>query len=128
MAKLLKDVLKGVKSSTKVKNDLGGYAPKAGDEEKFAGKHEIEKHEDRVGNGDDVYKGKTKPAKFPRQKEGVYEAKKAEDAQCNESPKGTACPVHGMAECWSARKINEKDEAPVAPAPPKQARAYFVTS
>jgi len=73
MAKSLQDVLKGVKSSSKVKNDLGGYKPKAGDEEKFAAKHEIEKHEDRVGNGDDVYKGSTKPAKFPRQKDGVYE-------------------------------------------------------
>ena len=77
MAKYLKEVLKGVKSSTKVTNDLGGYKPKAGDEEDFAKKHEIEKHADRVGNGDDVYKGTTKHVlanpkeKIRKEKRGV---------------------------------------------------------
>ena len=61
MAKTLKQILDGVKSSkTKNRDVLGSkpgvdYAPKAGDERKFADKHEIEKHADRVGNGDDVY-------------------------------------------------------------------------
>ena len=63
MAKTLKQILDGVKSS-KIKNkDILGtkpgvdYSPKAGDERKFADKHEIEKHADRVGNGDDIYQG-----------------------------------------------------------------------
>ena len=61
MAKTLKQILDGVKSSTKKNKDILGtkpgvdYSPKAGDERKFADKHEIEKHADRVGNGDDVY-------------------------------------------------------------------------
>jgi len=83
MAKYLKEVLKGVKSSTKVTNDLGGYKPKAGDEEDFAKKHEIEKHADRVGNGDDVYKGTTKHVLAnPKEKNHGY--KKPEDAKVNE--------------------------------------------
>jgi Cu/Ag efflux protein CusF len=109
MAKLLKDVLKGVKSSTKKVNDLGGYAPKPGDEQKFAKKHDIEVHADRAGNGDDVYKGKTKETPYNKQSDGVYEAKEAEDAQCNSTPKGTPCPVHGMNECMTVKKINETD-------------------
>lgn len=83
MAKYLKEVLKGVKSSTKVTNDLGGYKPKAGDEEDFAKKHEIEKHADRVGNGDDVYKGKTKHV-LANTKEKNHGYKKPEDAKVNE--------------------------------------------
>jgi hypothetical protein len=107
MAKLLKDVLKGKNTSTKVTNDLGGYKPKAGDEERFAKKHEIEKH-DHTDAPEHQFKGGTKEAPFKKQKEGVYEAKKAEDAQCNRSPKGTECPVHGLAECWSSGTIKEK--------------------
>jgi hypothetical protein len=107
MAKLLKDVLKGKNTSTKVTNDLGGYKPKAGDEEKFANKHEIEK-KDHTDAPEHQFKGGTKEAPFKKQKEGVYEAKKAEDAQCNRSPKGTECPVHGLAECWSSGTIKEK--------------------
>ena len=83
MAKYLKEVLKGVKSSTKVTNDLGGYKPKAGDEEDFAKKHEIEKHADRVGNGDDVYKGTTKHV-LANTKEKNHGYKKPEDAKVNE--------------------------------------------
>jgi len=83
MAKYLKEVLKGVKSSTKVTNDLGGYKPKAGDEEDFAKKHEIEKHADRVGNGDDVYKGTTKHV-LANAKEKNHGYKKPEDAKVNE--------------------------------------------
>ena len=107
MAKSLQDVLKGVKSSSKVKNDLGGYKPKAGDEADFAAKQEIDKHDDRVGNGDDVYKGTTKQAKYPRQKDGVYESKKAEDVSCNNTPAGTKCPMHEMADCSGAKTIKE---------------------
>jgi len=114
MAKYLKDVLKGKKESTKKVNDLGGYKPKAGDEAEFAKKHEIEKHEDRVGNGDDVYNASNiKPVlnrpEEKRHKDAgkVYESKKAEDIKCNMTEAGTYCPMHEMANCSSMRKIDE---------------------
>lgn len=65
MAKSLKDILNGVKSSkteTPDLSDIHDYGNGAGKE--FISKHKIEKHEDRVGNGDDVYKGKTKKASY----------------------------------------------------------------
>jgi len=114
MAKYLKDVLKGKKESTKKVNDLGGYKPKAGDEAEFAKKHEIEKHEDRVGNGDDVYNASNvKPAlnrpEEKRHKDAgkVYESKKDEDTKCNMTEAGTYCPMHEMANCSSMRNIKE---------------------
>lgn len=61
MAKTLKQILDGVKSSKlKTKDILGtkpgvDYSPKAGDERKFADKHHVDQHADRVGNGSDVY-------------------------------------------------------------------------
>lgn len=79
MAKLLKTILgndkklEGVKSSSIKKLDLGGYTPKAGDEKKFVAKHEVEKFEDRVGNGDKAYVASTKVASYPKQDEKVYE-------------------------------------------------------
>ena len=62
MPKQLKDILNGVKKSTITPAKLGDdpgvdYAPKAGDERKFVASRSVEKHEDRVGNGDDVYQG-----------------------------------------------------------------------
>ena len=72
MAKSLKDILTGTKSSTKTKVDLKDWE-KSKDGQKFAAKHTIEKHADRAGNGDDVYKGKTKEAKYDHQKDSVYE-------------------------------------------------------
>lgn len=75
MAKSLKDVLAGVKSSKTVKLDHKDmYQWNSPDGLKFVDdKHPVEKHADRVGNGDDVYNGKTKPAKYPRQTDSVYE-------------------------------------------------------
>jgi hypothetical protein len=114
MAKYLKDVLKGKNASTKKVNDLGGYKPKAGDEAEFAKQHEIEKHEDRVGNGDSAYMANNiKPVLLkPEEKRhkdagGVYESKKAEDVSCNNTKAGTKCPIHEMADCSSARTIKE---------------------
>jgi len=114
MAKSLKDIVKGVKSSKTDAGKLGkdpgvDYEPKPGDEQKFVKKHSVEKHDDRVGNGEHVYKGGTKEAPYNKQKEGVYEAKEAEDAQCNNTPKGKSCPVHGMAECMSVKPIKEEE-------------------
>ncbi|MFI5260748.1 MAG: hypothetical protein ACHQU0_03070 [Candidatus Paceibacteria bacterium] len=66
MAKTVKQLLKGTKSSTKAPLTVGkkpgvDYAPIASNDRKFIAKHELEKHADRVGNepnGGD----KTKPA------------------------------------------------------------------
>lgn len=62
MAKSLKDILAGVKSSKIVPGSTGvdpgvDYMPKAPAEQDFVAKHKTEKHADRVGNGDDVYSG-----------------------------------------------------------------------
>ena len=62
MAKSLKDILAGVKSSKIVPGSTGkdpgvDYMPKAPAEQDFVAKHKTEKHADRVGNGPDVYNG-----------------------------------------------------------------------
>lgn len=57
--------LEGVKSSTVKSLDMGDYNPTAKGEKTFVQQHSVEKHEDRVGNTDDVYKSKNKPAKYP---------------------------------------------------------------
>jgi len=77
MAKSLKDILNGVKSSKVVpgstgKNPAVDYEPKMGDEQKFVTKHKTEKHADRAGNGDNAGT-KTKEAKFPKQSQDAYE-------------------------------------------------------
>ena len=124
MAKSLKDILQGVKSSKKVTNDHGGYKPKAGDEEDFAKEHEIEKYADRVGNGDDVYaatnvepalkKEKRHGYKNLKDAEKVYEEKKT----CNMTEAGQMCEVHGMADCAKGGKKVKvlKEKEPVTEA------------
>lgn len=82
MAKSLKDILAGVKSSKKEKMNLDDLLmSKEGNAgaKKFIATHEIEKHEDRVGNGNEVYKGKTKKTDFKRQSDGVYEESEESD-------------------------------------------------
>lgn len=130
MAKYLKDVLKGKNTTTKKTNDLGGYKPKAGDEEKFAKDHEIEKHEDRVGNGDSAYMATNiKPVLLrPEEKRHkdagkVYESKKAEDVSCNQSPAGTKCPIHEMADCSAVKSIKELSTAIIGSYVDKKAAA-----
>ena len=72
MAKSLNDVLKGVNKSKVVPGSTGDdpgvdYAGKMKDERDFVAQHKVEKHEDRVGNGDDVYNAsKVKKAKMER--------------------------------------------------------------
>lgn len=66
MAKQLKDILAGVKSSVTRPGSTGSipgvdYDPKSTGDQKFVAQHDTEVHADRVGNGDDVYKGTTKP-------------------------------------------------------------------
>lgn len=120
MAKPLKDILAGVKKSKVVPGSTGkdpgvDYAPKAKAEQDFVAQHEVEKHEDRVGNGDDVYKGTTKYSLEKEDKHGhkkpkdtkVYD-KVAEEASCNMTAEGTHCPVHEEAACPSTgKKIQE---------------------
>lgn len=67
MAKALADILKGVNSSTEEPLNLDDltYPPAKGSKE-FLAKHKVTKQADRVGNGDDVYKGTTKKAEMAR--------------------------------------------------------------
>ena len=46
------------------------YKPKAPDEQKFVDKHVTIKHQDRNGNGDDVFKGNTKYIKRKEERKG----------------------------------------------------------
>lgn len=122
MAKSLKDILAGVKSSKTVPGSTGtqpgvDYDPKAPAEQDFVAKHKTEKHADRVGNTDDVYKGKTKEAKYPKQDAKVYEETEASDdeedepvaeATCNQTEEGVACGVHGEAACPDSDKPKGK--------------------
>lgn len=131
MAKSLTDIVKGVKSSTVKPATLGkdpgvDYQPKAPGEQKYVASKTVEKHADRVGNGDDIYQATNiKPALSDTKKEPRHgrrnnkEAEKAEypnspnasmkeEAKCNHTPKGTTCPVHGVAECSSGYMIKEK--------------------
>lgn len=72
MPKNLSDILKGVNKSqnkplTTGDNPGVDYADKMKDTRDFVAQHSVEKHEDRVGNGDDVYAGaKVKKAKMER--------------------------------------------------------------
>lgn len=69
--------LKGVKKSTihtgEPTDEYPGLGPKEKDGQDFVSIHKVEVHADRVGNGDEDYKGKTKPAKYKKQKDSVYE-------------------------------------------------------
>jgi len=108
MAKTLKQILDGVKSSKiKDKDILGSkpgvdYRPKSGDEQKFADKHKIEQHADRVGNEDDIYQANninyTMDKKGHGYKSGEDE-KVYEEAKCNMTEAGSMCEAHGMKKC-----------------------------
>lgn len=119
MAKPLKDILAGVKKSKVVPGSTGkdpgvDYAPKAKAEQDFVAQHSTEKHEDRVGNGDDVYKGTTKYALDKEDKHGhkkpvdkKHYDKVAEEASCNMTAEGTHCPVHEEAACPTGKPLKE---------------------
>jgi len=133
MAKSLTDIVKGVKSSTVKPASIGkdpgvDYQPKAPGEQEFVVSRTVEKHADRVGNGDDIYQAtnikysladKAKESRHGRRNR--KEAEKAEypnspnasvkeETKCNHTPKGTMCEVHGMAECSSGYMIKEKSK------------------
>lgn len=126
MAKTLKQILDGIKSSKlKTKDILGNqpgvdYSPKAKDERDFADKHHIQKHADRVGNGDDIYQATNikqdttaRHGHKSRNDEKVYEAAKRNMTEaglglmCNMSEAGVKCPIHGMMQC-PAKVLKEK--------------------
>jgi hypothetical protein len=111
MAKTLKQILDGIKSSKIKSKDILGtkpgvdYSPKAGDERKFADKHEIEQHADRVGNDDDVYNA-TNVKSYMDTSQSVHHGYKAgedekvyEEAKCNMTKEGKLCGVHGTKAC-----------------------------
>lgn len=129
MAKQLRDILKqasdtikGVRPSTTSALSLGkdpgvDYDPKAGDEREFVAAHSVQKWDDPAGNpnfskdikhvldraGEDKHGHKNDEAKkksvLPVKEE--VDLKKAKGMQCNESPAGVACPVHGLKECMN---------------------------
>ena len=117
MPKSLKDILAGVKKSTVVPGSTGDepgvdYMPKTKGEQDFVALHKTEKHADRVGNEDDVYKGTTKYSldkeakhghKAPKDKK-VYDKGITEGAKCNMTEEGTTCPVHAEAACPTTGK------------------------
>lgn len=90
MAKDLKSILAGVKSSKIAPPDIDDkniYQWNAKDGVAFIKKHKIETHDDRAGNGDDVYKGKTKKTdKYKFQSDGVYE--ESEEGELDEKYMG----------------------------------------
>lgn len=120
MAKPLKDILAGVKKSKVVPGSTGkdpgvDYAPKAKDEQDFVAKHETEKHDDRVGNGDDVYQAKN--VKYSLDKDDKHGHKSPKDKrvydrgttvkealQCNMTEEGKYCPVHENTACPTENK------------------------
>ena len=118
MAKSLKDILSGVKSSKIDPGSTGSnpgvdYAPKSRDEQDFVKKHKTEKHADRVGNGDDVYNATD--VKHSQIKDAKHGYKKPDDqkvneaAACNMTAEGTHCPVHEMANCNNSSKKTIKE-------------------
>jgi hypothetical protein len=134
MAKSLKDILAGVRSSKIVKAELGtnpgvDYKPKSKDEADFAASHSIEKHADRAGNDEGVFTAKTKYSLADKkekrhghkkgQDEVVNEAIEKEDTKCNMSEEGTMCEVHGMNSCKKAKPLTEDGEPPMPPSRPK---------
>jgi hypothetical protein len=110
MPKSLNDILKGVKKSTINKlttGDVPGvdYADKMKDGRDFVAQHSVEKHEDRVGNDDKVYKGGTKKAEMerhghePKPKDvQVYKKNQQVGEETDSFKSGTRSPVEGSIE------------------------------
>lgn len=126
MPKSLKDILAGRKISKVVPGSTGkdpgvDYAPKAPNEQEFVAKHKTEKHDDRVGNDDDVYQAtKVKHSQVKDTKHGYKkpEDKKVnegkEEAKCNMTNEGTYCPVHEMSDCSKQKSLREIAKNPYA--------------
>jgi len=100
MAKDLKNILAGTKSSKEEKMDLSKWENSKGGQA-FAAKHTITKHADRVGNEDHAYdSGKVKfegnkRAKHKDQKDSVYESKMKCES-CGNMYEGNSCDCGKM--------------------------------
>ena len=102
MPKNLNDVLKGVKKSTTSKLTTGenpgvDYADKSKDTRDFFDQHPVQKHEDRVGNGDDVYKASN--------------VKKASMLRHGHEPKPKDIRVYDKTNQVTNEEVEELDEA-----------------
>ena len=102
MPKNLNDVLKGVKKSTTSKLTTGenpgvDYADKSKDTIDFFDQHPVQKHEDRVGNGDDVYKASN--------------VKKASMLRHGHEPKPKDIRVYDKTNQATNEEVEELDEA-----------------
>jgi hypothetical protein len=49
------EILKGRRGSNLISPNQRGYTPKSGDERRFANLHQVQRHDDRVGNDEDLY-------------------------------------------------------------------------
>jgi hypothetical protein len=113
MAKSLNDILRGVKASKVVPGSTGtdpgvDYAPKAKVEQDFVAKHKTEKHEDRVGNKDDVYKGNTEYV-LNKASESRHGYKKDDAEKVYESlEEATAKQINDRLDSLTAAKKAEK--------------------
>lgn len=124
MTKSLRYILAGVKSSKKEKMNLDDLLmSKEGNAgaKKFIATHEIEKHEDRVGN-EDVYTGKTKKTEYPRQSDGVYEESEESDPAGLEEAGAFSYgykPARKGSVAYNAAKKRKEDEKNSKPIEPK---------
>jgi hypothetical protein len=109
--------LKGVKKSTvrsgAPTDEYPGMGPKEQDGKDFVAKHKVEVHADRVGNGDEDYKGKTKQAKYKKQSDDVYEEKSCGGMEPHQKKKGKKLLLGGKKtieerHMTSAEKSKEK--------------------
>lgn len=114
MAKPLRDVapkaqkegkLAGVKKSTTEPADISDFNASSGNQD-FAKDHKIEKHADRVGNDDGVYKAKVKQTDMSKHGYKKPQDAKIYEAKCNMTEAGTMCEVHGDKAC-SSDKVPE---------------------
>jgi hypothetical protein len=114
MAKPLRDIaskapkegkLSGVKKSTTEPEDISDFNASSGNQD-FAKKHKVEKHSDRVGNDDGVYKAKVKQTDMSKHGYKKPQDAKIYEAKCNMTEAGTMCEVHGDKAC-SSDKVPE---------------------
>lgn len=104
MAKSLSEILKGVKKSSTAKLTTGSqpgvdYAGKMKDERDFVAQHSLEKHDDRVGNGEDVY--------------AASKVKKAEMKRHGHDPKPKDVLAYNKAQQVSENKHSDSDDQPM---------------
>jgi len=127
--------LEGVHKSTTEPASTGvdpgvDYMSKDGETDKFIKLHSVQKHADRVGNGEDVYNGAkiayalTDPKNSRLAGQVKSGSKKSdekvyESAECNHSKRGIPCPVHGKKEC-TKNEIDEANDFPDGTSKPKK--------